>query len=172
MTRSPNITRDLALLRDNPEPVVYFTVTPLASGVREQLEPKSPSNAERICAIQELVSNGICTHIYLNPVIPHIANIEHILRPLVSDIEYVDIESINPMMTITADVLSCLDSCGLDLPVNDIRAVLTNKGRWDSYWADFRQYIDTLFADFSLKRQIFLHPFSEYFGVLDYRQKQ
>jgi len=108
MTRSPDILRDLQILLDNPDPVIYFTVTPLPPKVRVLLEGSAPPNHERIRAIKELVKNNICVHVYLNPVIPYISNVEEMLGSMAGGVQYLDIESINPTMTMCSEILNHL----------------------------------------------------------------
>lgn len=170
MTRSPGIVRDSSLLAQNPDPVVYFTVTPLDESVRPCLEGAAPPNRERQKAIETLIAHNILVHVYLNPLIPYVSCGDELFRWASQTVEYVDMETLNPQMCAPADIIKRL-ALVRSLPHAKIKEVFACERNWDAYWQDEQKKIAHMARDSGVRVQTFFHPFGEYFPILPYEQK-
>ncbi|VVB89271.1 Radical SAM superfamily protein [uncultured archaeon] len=75
-TKSSLVLRDVDLLRQFSNLEVGITLTALDDGVRARMEPGASSAGERLHAVSELTRNGICTWIFLGPVMPYFTDVE------------------------------------------------------------------------------------------------
>jgi DNA repair photolyase len=170
MTRSPGIARDCALIAENPDPVVYFTVTPLDESVRAYLEGAAPQNPKRQRAIEALIGKNILVHVYLNPLIPYAFCVDALFQWASKTVEYLDMETLNPQMCASSQIIKRL-AFDQSLPQAKIKEVFADKRKWDVYWQAEKIKLDYLARDSGLRVQSFFHPFAQYFHSLPYEQK-
>ena len=69
-TRSPNVTRDIDILKKFEIAQVNMTITTDNEDVRKAFEPLCPSNKSRLNAIKEVTNAGIQTCITMTPLLP------------------------------------------------------------------------------------------------------
>jgi DNA repair photolyase len=69
-TRSPDVTRDIDLLKRLERVQVNVTVTTDSDEVRQAFEPTCPKNAKRLDAVRELSDAGVPTCITMTPLLP------------------------------------------------------------------------------------------------------
>ncbi len=167
LTKSPLIIRDIDLLQNNPEPIIYFTVSPIPERVRKDIEPHAASFEKRKEAIERLVAAGITTHVYGNPVIPHIFDLEIFMKAFHGSVSHLAFEGINGRM-IDWQYLRTFFSEEYRNIVDDMDMVFTNEDHWNMYWCELDSALRALNAHYGYSLQTFFHPFSAYFGVLDY----
>lgn len=81
LTKSDMVLKDLEALRDNPHPVVSFSLTTTDDDLARKLEPGAPSPTARLEAMCELAANGVHTGAVMMPILPFVTDtIENIAR--------------------------------------------------------------------------------------------
>jgi DNA repair photolyase len=91
-TKSPLVTRDLALLREFSDLEVGFTITTADENIRTIFEPHSPPIDERIRTLEKLHSSGLTTFAMIAPILP---NAEGLVAQLRGKIDNVLIDRMN-----------------------------------------------------------------------------
>jgi DNA repair photolyase len=70
LTKSPLVTRDLDLLAATPGVTVGLSITTDDDQVRKVLEPQAPPIGARLRALKRLHEAGICTWVFIAPILP------------------------------------------------------------------------------------------------------
>ncbi|MBU1863685.1 MAG: radical SAM protein [Candidatus Omnitrophica bacterium] len=167
LTKSSLIVRDVDVLKKGRETEIYFTVSPLTKAICDVLEPHSLPFHKRIATVTALIEAGIKTRVYVNPVIPHVVNPEEIMKMFSGIVSFLDFEGINVKMLNWDELRSVLRQCCNDR-LSMIDAVCSHENIWNRYWDELRSAIVEMNKKYDYSIRTFFHPFSSYFGVLNY----
>jgi DNA repair photolyase len=91
-TRSPLVLRDLDILKETKNLEVGFSITTVNDEIRKIFEPKAPSIASRLTALEELHKNGINTFVMIAPILPDAVNL---VKFLAGKVNYILIDRMN-----------------------------------------------------------------------------
>jgi DNA repair photolyase len=91
-TRSPLVTRDIDILREAGDLEVGLSITTADDEVRALFEPRAPSIAERLRALEELHSAGVKTFVMIAPMLP---GAEKLPEALAGKVTYVLVDRMN-----------------------------------------------------------------------------
>lgn len=80
LTKSDLVIRDIDLFKKFKEIEIGLTINSFRGELKEIFEPFSPSNEERIKALEILRKNGIATYTFISPVIPGLLDLEKIIK--------------------------------------------------------------------------------------------
>ncbi len=169
MTRSLLIERDIDLLKENRDAIVYFTLSPFSNAVQHVLEPGAPANEERMRVIERLIDAGITVHVYVNPIIPHVSEPKKIFDAYKDRVQYIDFEGINLAMIDPAQVVDALQKGGHEPEL--FAALIASGEKWNCYWKKMEDDMQGWVRPDGLNLQFFTHPHADFFRVLDYKQK-
>jgi DNA repair photolyase len=84
LTKSDLILRDLDVLARMKNLDIGLTITTLDERLRKMFEPRAPSMARRLRALQELSAAGIRTWVFLGPVLPSFSDGEKVLGEMLT----------------------------------------------------------------------------------------
>ncbi|MFA7677570.1 MAG: radical SAM protein [Candidatus Omnitrophota bacterium] len=92
LTKSHLIAEYLPLIALNPDNKIFFTLNFSGDRLIRLFEKKSPSLDKRLVAIKKIVTAGIHLRVHIGPFIPHVSNLEEILKLVPSEVKEVDVE--------------------------------------------------------------------------------
>ena len=92
LTKSHLITNYLAIIAQNKENKIYFTLNCSSDTIIRLLEKKSPSLKQRLEAIQTIIDANIDLRIHAGPFIPYLSNLAEIIGVLPKKIKEMDVE--------------------------------------------------------------------------------
>lgn len=80
LTKSDLVLRDIDLFKEFEEVEVGLTINGFNKVVKQEIEPFSPKNEERMEALRKLYENGIKTYAFISPIIPNLIDVKHLIR--------------------------------------------------------------------------------------------
>jgi len=93
-TKSSLVLRDLDIIQKFSKKEVGFTITTLKEEARKKYEPFSSSTEEKLSALEQIVSKGIKTWVFLGPIMPYITDSNDELEILIKKLSKIKVESI------------------------------------------------------------------------------
>lgn len=91
LTKSDLVLRDLDVLREFRDLEVGLTV----SGLDRKFEPRAAAHERRVAALKTLSERGIRAYTFISPVIPHVTDVESVVRETRSFADYYWLELLN-----------------------------------------------------------------------------
>lgn len=114
LTKSNLISRDLDLLSKFKSADVGLTITTDDDGIREIIEPNSPSIEDRIATLKNFHSRKVRTYAHIGPILP--MNPQNLVEKLNGNIDYVIIDK---MSYISTDLEELYQRNGFDYALGD-----------------------------------------------------
>jgi len=94
-TKSDLVLRDIDLFKQFKNLDIGFTINSFAGEQKEDFEPNSSTNKERIAALKKLHEAGIKTYVFISPIIPGLIDLEKVIKETKNYTEYYWFEMIN-----------------------------------------------------------------------------
>ena len=91
LTKSPLVLRDINLLKKFNKIEVGLTINSLG----KDIEPRAPSNERRIQTLKKLYEAGLNTYCFVSPIIPHLTDLEYIIKETKNFVNYYWFEFLN-----------------------------------------------------------------------------
>lgn len=162
LTRSPLITRDISLLKQNPKNKVCFTLTPLTDQHLRHFEMRTAGIDQRLKAIQTLSENQIQTYVYIAPLLPWIGTLEPILEKsaLLKDLP-IDIEIYNGSKD-AGFLLELYQKHAPELACS-FKEIYSNETLYQDHWDKQKQSLLKQWPQTLLPPKIHIHPLKNFF---------
>lgn len=80
LTKLDLVLRDIDVFKEFRDIEVGLTINSFDDSMKKEVEPFSSSNEKRIEAIKTLRENGIKNYAFISPIIPHITDIEQLIK--------------------------------------------------------------------------------------------
>jgi DNA repair photolyase len=94
-TKSDLVLRDIDLFKQFKNLDIGFTINSFEGEQKEDFEPNSSTNAERIAALKKLSKAGIKTYVFISPIIPGLIDLEKVIKDTKDYAQYFWFEMIN-----------------------------------------------------------------------------
>lgn len=95
LTKSPLILRDVDILKLFHRVEVGFTLNSFEGREKRLIEPLTPPQKSRINALKKLSDEEIKTYAFISPIIPHLTDVESIIRETRDLVDYYFFEVLN-----------------------------------------------------------------------------
>lgn len=161
LTRSPYITNYIPLLNQGFCKRIYFTVNNFGDTLKEVLEPKSPTFADRNKAMCALLDAGISVIPYYSPVIPGVTDIGEAFSPF-AKAERIEFEYLNFNLKNTQDIIKHICLADPDRGMR-ISRMLCEKDYYEQTWDNLDEEIKRQAREVNKKYKIYRHSFESFF---------
>jgi len=161
LTRSPLILEYLALLKEGFCEKIYFTVNNYKDDFKMQLEPKSPSFAQRNEAVLRLLEEGISVVPYFSPVLPWVSEVDGVFEDFVLS-DAVEFECLNFRLQNIKDTIEAIALVSPSLKVGYER-MLNDRDFYASSWKEIKEKIEKQSKSAKKRYNIYIHAFGDYF---------
>lgn len=98
LTKSHRVADDLDILAVDPANKIYFTINFHSDSLIRALEKGSPDLSQRLEAVKKIIAAKIALRIHAGPYIPHLGDIENLLKLLPVGIKEINVELYHPAM--------------------------------------------------------------------------
>jgi len=120
LTKSSLVLRDLDLLTRFSDCEVGFTITTIVDDDRRKVEPNSSPVEERLSALKELSEKGLCTYVFLGPILPYITDKGENLQNMIMNfakakVKYVLVDRLNMRWGVWSSIVKFLERYYPDL---------------------------------------------------------
>lgn len=143
LTKSALIADYLELISKNKANKVYFTLNFASDDIVRLLESKSSSVGTRIRAIEKILRYDIDLRIHIGPFIPHLSDLEKILKNIPQEVKEVDIELYHKKQGNFPEIIEKIkDTLGSNI-ADDIQAIYASKDAYYNFAAELEKRIHT-----------------------------
>jgi DNA repair photolyase len=146
LTKSDLVLRDLDLLRQFENCSVGLSLMTIDDELAHQFEPRAPSPTHRLQALRKLKENGIETYAFISPYLPHLSDIEHLIKSLHGSIHEIGVEALNVRGGNWSGIEQILTQFYPKLLFG-----YKQLARDDSYWSVLEEHTRHLAAQFSIR---------------------
>lgn len=96
-TRSPIVLDSIDLIKQLPNPVIHFTITPYPPEMMRKIEPYSTMTKTRWKIVREIKQSGIRTHVNVAPLLPELS--EEFIEPFIDQLTDIGVDEyfVDPM---------------------------------------------------------------------------
>ncbi|AIF69729.1 hypothetical protein PAP_06670 [Palaeococcus pacificus DY20341] len=95
LTKSPLVLRDIDLLKLFEKVEVGLTINSFEGKEKALIEPLTPSQKLRVDVLKELHEENMTTYAFISPIIPHLTDVEAIVRETKDFVDYYFFEVLN-----------------------------------------------------------------------------
>ncbi|MFA5007864.1 MAG: radical SAM protein [Candidatus Omnitrophota bacterium] len=145
LTKSHLIKEYLSLIAKNKQNKIYFT---LNCEQVKLLERKSPTQAQQLEAIKQIIKNNIALRIHIGPFIPYISILKGLLEIIPSGVKEVDIELYHHKMGNFEEILKIMqNNLGMELK-NKLSSVYETEASYLAFAKSLKADITALGGNF------------------------
>ena len=140
LTKSSLVTRDIDLLSKFSNSEVGLTVEFSEDRFSSAFDPSASLISERIKTLDRLREHGICTYVFVGPIMPGLTDIEKIIRLIAGKVDFLMAESLNTRCGNKEAILTVIGRHFPDL------LEMYRGGFSNDYWRTIKQEVETLCA--------------------------
>ncbi|HEC86287.1 MAG TPA: radical SAM protein [Thermoplasmatales archaeon] len=95
LTKSDLVLRDIEIFKEFKDIEVGLSINSFEGSMKKEVEPFSPSNKKRTNALKTLHEKGIKNYAFISPIIPHLTDVEELVKETKSFTDFYWFEFLN-----------------------------------------------------------------------------
>lgn len=171
LTKSHLIKDYLGLIGKNKKNKIYFTFNFHNDNLINIFEKNSSRLLDRIDTIQEIIKNNISLRIHAGPYIPHICDLEKILRILPLKVKEIDTELYHNKQGNFKDIIEKVKTNLGKEKANQINKVYKNEKNYNKYSMSLKTKIKVLSQKYNYAFYYIVPDFNKFYNTrIDYKK--